>query len=428
MAMNKVYTLILLLIGASSVLVMTQAQTVSKLEKKFTVTLDAGHGGHDPGAVGTISQEKNITLSVIRKLGKKIAEENSDVKVVYTRQTDKYITLQGRADIANNAKSDIFISVHVNANNNHDVSGCETYTLGLHKTQSNLDVAMRENSVILLEDNYNKKYEGFNPKSVDSYIMFECIQDRYVDKSVWFASQVEKNFGESGRKDRGVRQAGFWVLHKTAMPAVLVEIGYITNGEEEKYLNTEEGQQTIANAIYDAFLRFRREYELKSGNQEFSVDKVAKEKSQTKQDSIDKVLAVENKRRDNVAKKTETKNITYVTDVEHNNAQQQSVETAIQKEKKYKKESCSNNVEYALQICALSKKIKTNSPTFKGLKVECYVEGGLYKYVYGKTESYVEVLREKKNIAGKFPNAIIVAFRNGEKISVSEAKKFQNRD
>ena len=284
--MNKraklLISLLILCVQVPLISVMSQTE---QRKTTFTVTLDAGHGGHDPGAIGAISREKNITLAVIKKIGKRISEENQDIKVVYTRDVDKYITLQGRADIANKAKSDLFVSVHVNANNNREVSGCETYTLGLHKTQSNLDVAMRENSVILLEDNYNTKYAGFNPKSIDSYIMFECIQDRYVDKSVWLASEIEKNFASRNRRDRGVRQAGFWVLHKTAMPAILVEIGYITNAEEERFLNTEDGQQKIADAIYEALLKFKREYEIKSGTQKIVVP-AKNEPEAAKQDSV----------------------------------------------------------------------------------------------------------------------------------------------
>ncbi len=204
-------------------------------KKSFVVVLDAGHGGHDPGAVGAHIQEKQINLGVVLRLGELIEKNFDDVKVVYTRNSDEYITLQGRADIANNAHANLFISVHTNANNNKAAYGSETYTLGLTKSKSNLDVAMRENSVILLEDDYKVKYEGFNPKSVDSYIMFECIQDKFLDKSVQIAQDIQKNFSGLGRKDRGVRQAGFWVLHKTAMPSVLIEVGYLSNPEEEAF-------------------------------------------------------------------------------------------------------------------------------------------------------------------------------------------------
>lgn len=426
-----------------------QAQTEQR-KTTFTVTLDAGHGGHDPGAIGAISREKNITLAVIKKIGKRISEENQDIKVVYTRDVDKYITLQGRADIANKAKSDLFVSVHVNANNNREVSGCETYTLGLHKTQSNLDVAMRENSVILLEDNYNTKYAGFNPKSIDSYIMFECIQDRYVDKSVWLASEIEKNFASRNRRDRGVRQAGFWVLHKTAMPAILVEIGYITNAEEERFLNTEDGQQKIADAIYEALLKFKREYEIKSGTQKIVVP-AKNEPVAAKQDSVaEQPKATQKKAEEKAAKikrdeKKEAVNKSVEAFKEAKKKEKEEIEKAAQKKKeaevkktqeekvekvektKVEKAKDVNNdeVEFRLQLSALTKSIPLNSSAFKGLSVDVYQEGGYYKYTYGKTASYDEIVRLKNRISDKFPNAMIIAFMGGRKVSVAEARKNQ---
>ncbi len=424
-------------------LVSVMAQTEQR-KTTFTVTLDAGHGGHDPGAIGAISREKNITLAVVKKIGKRISEENQDIKLVYTRDVDKYITLQGRADIANKAKSDLFVSVHVNANNNREVSGCETYTLGLHKTQSNLDVAMRENSVILLEDNYNTKYAGFNPKSIDSYIMFECIQDRYVDKSVWLASEIEKNFASRNRRDRGVRQAGFWVLHKTAMPAILVEIGYITNAEEERFLNTEDGQQKIADAIYEALLKFKREYEIKSGNQKIVVP-AKSEPVAAKQDSITEAKTTQKKAEEKAAKtkrdeKKEAVNKSVEAFKEAKKKEKEELEKAAQKKKEAEvkktqeekvekvekaKEVNNDEVEFRLQLSALTKSIPLNSSAFKGLDVDVYQEGGYYKYTYGKTASYDEIVRLKSRISDKFPNAMIIAFMGGRKVSVAEARKNQ---
>lgn len=448
---RRVKPLISFLIICVSVFFMSATAQTDLKKTTFTVTLDAGHGGHDPGAIGAISREKNITLAVIKKIGKKISEENQDIKVVYTRDVDKYVTLQGRADIANKAKSDLFISVHVNANNNREVSGCETYTLGLHKTQSNLDVAMRENSVILLEDNYNTKYAGFNPKSIDSYIMFECIQDRYVDKSVWLASEIEKNFAARNRRDRGVRQAGFWVLHKTAMPAILVEIGYITNVEEEKFLNTEDGQQKIADAIYEALLKFKREYEIKSGNQAI-VTPVNVDKKVVKQDTIEDVKAKQKKVDEKAAqiKRDERKEAVNKSvaaykeskvqkekeqrEIEQKNkeaeAKKQQEEAAALKKKQEeaaaeKNKAVRDEVEYRLQLSALTKSIPLNSSAFKGLTVDVYQEGGYYKYTYGKTSDYDEIVRLKNRISDKFPNAMIIAFKGGQKVTVAEARKSQ---
>ena len=444
--MNKraklLISLLILCVQVPLISVMSQTE---QRKTTFTVTLDAGHGGHDPGAIGAISREKNITLVVIKKIGKRISEENQDIKVVYTRDVDKYITLQGRADIANKAKSDLFVSVHVNANNNREVSGCETYTLGLHKTQSNLDVAMRENSVILLEDNYNTKYAGFNPKSIDSYIMFECIQDRYVDKSVWLASEIEKNFASRNRRDRGVRQAGFWVLHKTAMPAILVEIGYITNAEEERFLNTEDGQQKIADAIYEALLKFKREYEIKSGTQKIVVP-AKNEPVAAKQDSVaEQPKATQKKAEEKAAKtkrdeKKEAVNKSVEAFKEAKKKEKEELEKAAQKKKEAEvkktqeekvekvekaKEVNNDEVEFRLQLSALTKSIPLNSSAFKGLDVDVYQEGGYYKYTYGKTASYDEIVRLKSRISDKFPNAMIIAFMGGRKVSVADARKNQ---
>ncbi|MFZ4581918.1 MAG: N-acetylmuramoyl-L-alanine amidase family protein [Paludibacter sp.] len=233
---------------------------------KFTVVIDAGHGGHDPGAIGKITREKDINLSVSLQLGEIIATNNSDVKVVFTRNTDKYLTLQERADIVNNNHADLFICIHTNSAQAASASGTESFTLGLAKSKGNLDVAMRENSVMLLEDDYKSKYKGFDPASVDSYIMFEFMQDKYIDRSISFASDIQNHFKNyANRSDRGVRQAGFWVLYRSACPSVLIELGFISNSAEEKYLASAAGQKEMAESIYKAFVSFKYEHEKKSG-------------------------------------------------------------------------------------------------------------------------------------------------------------------
>ena len=232
---------------------------------KFTVVIDAGHGGRDPGAMGQIAQEKNINLGVALKLGQKIAANFKDVNVLYTRKTDVFLTLQERANFVNQNSADLFICIHTNAAENRDVAGAETFTLGLDKLASNLDVAMRENSVMLLEEDYKTTYQGFDPNSVESYIMFEFMQDQYIDRSLSFASSVQEQFTQQyHRKDRGVRQAAFWVLHKSACPSVLIELGFITNKAEEQFLHSAKGQQTMADAIYDAFVEYKHQVEKKT--------------------------------------------------------------------------------------------------------------------------------------------------------------------
>ena len=220
--------------------------------KDFVVVIDAGHGGHDPGAIGKISKEKNINLNVALKLGNLIKKNCDDVKVIYTRSRDVFIPLDRRAEIANNAKADLFISVHTNAlAKNRTAKGASTWTLGLAKSDANLEVAKRENSVILYESDYQTRYAGFNPNSAESYIIFEFMQDKYMEQSVHLASLVQKQFRHTCKRvDRGVHQAGFLVLKASAMPSILVELGFISTPEEERYLNSEAGANTMAKGIY----------------------------------------------------------------------------------------------------------------------------------------------------------------------------------
>jgi len=230
------------------------------------VVIDAGHGGKDPGCHGVGSKEKHITLGIALKLGRYIERNFEDVEVIYTRTTDKYIELKERANIANRNNADLFISVHCNAQpNGHSAHGTETYVMGLHKSDANLNVAKRENSVTLLEDNYEQSYDGFDPNAPESHIIFTLYQNAFLEQSIRFASLCEKQFVERAkRKSRGVKQAGFVVLYKTAMPSVLVESGYLTNRAEEKYLMQEEGQSYIASAMFRAFKEYKEEVEGKS--------------------------------------------------------------------------------------------------------------------------------------------------------------------
>ena len=223
-------------------------------DKQYTVVLDAGHGGKDPGAVGRFSQEKDLNLKLALKVGEQITERYPDVKVVYTRSTDVFIPLQTRADIANKNNADLFLSIHTNSAESKTASGVETFILGTEKMEKNLDVAMRENAVMKLEADYKTTYQGFDPNSIDSYIMFELMQNSYMDQSLQFATQVQKRFVDHlNRDDRGVRQAAFWVLLKTACPSVLFEMGFISNPDEERFLNQDASIAQMANAIVNAF-------------------------------------------------------------------------------------------------------------------------------------------------------------------------------
>ena len=227
--------------------------------KDFVLVIDAGHGGKDPGAVGKTSKEKDINLKVALALGKLIQDNLKDVKVVYTRKTDVFVELDQRAKIANQNKADLFLSIHTNASaGNKTVKGTETYTLGMHRAASNLEVAKRENSAIMLEKDYEERYEGFNPKSSESYIIFELMQDEYMKQSVSLAGMIQKQFASTAkRNNRGVHQAGFLVLRATSMPSCLVEVGYISTPEEEKYLNTQEGVSNLSKSLYNAIKQYK---------------------------------------------------------------------------------------------------------------------------------------------------------------------------
>lgn len=345
----------------------------SMAKDKFVVVIDAGHGGHDSGAKGRISREKNINLSIALLMGKEIEKKHKDVKVIYTRKKDVFLKLQERADIANKNKADLFISIHTNAARNRRAYGTETYVLGLHKTQSNLEVAMRENAVIMLEDDYQTRYQDFNPNSIDSYIMFNFMQDKYLDNSLSLATSIESEFKKNKRYSRGVRQAGFWVLNYSACPSVLVELGFISNRAEEQYLASKNGQKKMANALYKAFATYKKEY-------------------------------------DNKAKQT-TENINTTP-----KPKPKPTEISQQKE--------NGKIIYKIQLFAVEKKIAKNHKAFKGLKnTSYYKEGIYYKYLYGAATSYKEIEKIRKKIAKKFPKAFVVAFKNQKKIPLGDALK-----
>lgn len=232
------------------------AQT--KSPDAFTLVLDAGHGGKDPGAIGKKGREKNINLAVTLAVGKLVEQNLKDVKVVYTRKTDVFVELNERAAIANRAKADLFVSIHTNAlPKGAQGRGSETYTLGMHRAADNLAVAKRENSVIMLENDYENRYEGFDPKSAESYIIFEFMQDKNMEKSVNLATLIQQQFRSAGRIDKGVHQAGFLVLRNTSMPSCLIELGYISTASEEDYLLSSRGVNELAMSIYQAIKKYK---------------------------------------------------------------------------------------------------------------------------------------------------------------------------
>jgi N-acetylmuramoyl-L-alanine amidase len=348
----------------------------------FTVVIDPGHGGRDPGAIGKRGKEKTINLNVALKLGKLIQANCQDVHIVYTRQKDVFVGLDRRAQIANDAKADLFISIHTNSvARGRTVRGTETYTLGLHRTDENLEVAKKENSVILIENDYEQRYAGFNPNSAESYIIFEFLQDRNMEKSVQLATLIQRQFkGTAKRIDKGVHQAGFLVLRETTMPGVLVELGYISTPDEERYLLSEAGTDALARSIYQAFVSYKGQ----------NIGTVSKGKATA------------------TAPKPQPK------------AQEKNVEPETKADE--------GKPVFKIQILTSDKKLPSKSKQFKGLSpVTYYQEKGMYKYTYGESTDYNKVLRTKRQISAKFKGAFIIAFKNGQKMDVNQAiKEFKN--
>ena len=387
-------------------LILFSSQALSAQNTSFTLVIDPGHGGSDPGAVGAVAKEKNINLAVALEVGKLIEKEHSDVKVFYTRKTDKYLALDERATFANDKKADLFISIHTNSAKNKAAYGAETFTLGLAKSEANMAVAMRENSVMLLEEDYKTKYKGFDPSSVDSYIMFEFMQDKYIDQSLEFATFTQEQFTNyCKRRDRGVRQAGFLVLHQTAAPSVLIELGFISNKEEEKYLNSKDGQQKMATAVSKAFTNYKHNHDRKSGKTTANADSQTSEKparpakplpKEPKQSTTDTAATIET---------TKTTEVTKPAEVTDNNTNQKEIV-------------------FKVQLFAGTKKLPSTAPEFKGLKdIGYYEEGNLYKYTAGNETEYQNIVSLKKEINKKYPEAFIIAFLDGKKIAVTEALK-----
>lgn len=339
--------------------------------KSYTVVLDAGHGGKDPGAVGKFSQEKDLNLSLVLKVGALLKEQYPDINVVYTRSTDVFIPLQTRADIANKNNADLFISIHTNASENKNSKGVETFILGTEKAEKNLDVAMRENAVMKLEADYKTTYQGFDPNSIDSYIMFELMQNNFMDQSLQFASQVQKHFvGHLNRSDRGVQQASFWVLLKTACPAILFEMGFISNAEEEKWLNADTTMDMMATALVNAFAAYTHRQEVK---------KVEKPQPNAPEAPIN------------------------VAEPQINAAEQPVNEAKPQAPAK-------PQTYYALQICASRAPLEANDPKLKGVACESRKIGDWYKYYAIIDTDRNKVVEKQKELKNIFPDCWISKF------------------
>jgi N-acetylmuramoyl-L-alanine amidase len=367
--------------------------------QKFKVALDAGHGDHDFGTTWHGYIEKKIALSVVLKVGK-ILEKNPNIEVIYTRKTDVFIGLIERANIANKADANIFVSIHCNANKNNEACGTETYVMGLNKNASNLEAAKKENEVISLEKDYKQKYEGFDPNSPESMVGIVMMNEEYLDNSIALAGKIQNSFiDELGKKSRGVKQAPFMVLHKAYMPRVLIEMGFLSNPAEGAKLDSEEGQTEIAQSIANAITSYKKEY-FGSGDADIIEKPSQKMVVETETTAIDTPSKPKE-----VLKTQVTKKANPTVDVK-------PISVAV-------------GTVFKVQLSASSKKLDLTPNNFNGLKnISMASDNNFYKYMYGDTSSYdvaMNLLQEAKSKG--YSSAFLIAFRDGKKISVQDALK-----
>ncbi len=355
------------------------------------IVIDPGHGGKDSGTMGTKrykQYEKHIALAISLKLGNYIAKSYPEIELVYTRKTDVFLELKERTELANQLDADLFISIHCDGFTNPNASGASVFVMGMSKLKANMDVAMRENSVIYMEDNYKEKYEGFDPQSAESYIVFSLMQNTYLDQSISFAENVEKEFAiRAKRKSRGVKQAPFYVISRVNMPSVLIECGFLTNPKEEDYLNTTIGQDYIASAIFRAFRSYKE-----------NVDKIS------------------NQAGDKQKKKQEVNK----QEVNKQEVNKQEVNKQVIEKKELKA-----NIIFKVQIGTYLKDMK-NSEKFSGIQIEEDILNGIYKYFVGNTSSKIEADKLRETMIEKgFNGAFVIAFKDGIRINVKEALSLQ---
>lgn len=379
--------------------------------KNFTLVIDAGHGGHDAGARGAISLEKNINLSVALAFGRYVERYCPDVRVIYTRKTDVFVPLHERARIANKNKADIFISIHTNSLPKGRIArGIETYTMGMRRAGEKLSAAQRENAVIMIEKDYKQHYEGYDPNSPESAIMFEFMHDKNMAESVELAKHVQANIcATTGRANKGVKQDVFLVLRETSMPACLIELGFISTPDEEQFLNKEKSIDDLARGIYLAFVKYRN---AKGGSFTVPFEPSPKTESEVKEAEMKNrkaeiTVTEAREKADNVGRtvaETGTGNADGGT-----KAQEGDV-------------SVKAKPVFKVQILATDRVLKAGSPLLKGCRdASYYKEGNYVKYTCGASEDYNEIYRLRKTLLEKFPQAFIIAFKDGQKMNVVEA-------
>lgn len=369
------------------------------------VVIDAGHGGKDPGNLGTgrfKTTEKDITLEVSKLVGNYISEAFPEVEIIYTRTGDSYPSLNDRVEIANESQADLFISIHCDAFTKPSAKGSGTFVMGMHKSEESLRVAMKENASIYMEDDYESKYGGFDPKDPDTYIALTLRQNAYLDQSLNLSKRIQDQFRERvGRVDRGVRQAGYYVICFTTMPSVLVELGFLTNAEEEDFLNSEKGKTYMASAIFRAFRDYKNELE---GIEAVVLDEQEKIINEVKvQDPP--LVNQEDKHQTEKEKPQENK-------TSASNWRASIIQEHIRK-----------GVKFQVQILTSSNAIEKTSSEFNGLTdVDEYISNGLYKYAVGSTSNYKKAQEMQKTLRDNgFPGAFVIAFKNGERVGLNEA-------
>ncbi len=368
------------------------------------VVIDPGHGGRDPGAIGALAKEKDIVLAVALKLGNYIKENFNDVEVIYTRTTDEFIELHRRAQLANQNKADLFISIHCNASRSRQAFGSETFVMGLHRSLENLEVAKKENASILYESDYLQTYDGYDPNSPESNIIFSMFQNIYLDQSLHMATFVQDQFRErAGRHDRGVKQAGFLVLYNITMPGILVEAGFLSNAQEEKYLISETGQSHIASAIFRAFRDYKQHH-----------DNIAAQANGRPNTQVSSPVAstAQNNTRPSSPEQTIVNNNTPA----NNPAQQANRPIAP-------------NINFRVQFATTTVEKPLDSPDFRGLQgITYYFHEGLYKYTLGNESTLEDAVRIQKRLHEiGFKDAFVVAFKNNERIPPAEAVRLLNQ-
>ena len=391
----------------------------------FTLVIDAGHGGGDTGAVGAISKEKNLTLKFALAFGRLVEENCPDVKVVYTRKTDKFVELYRRAEIANQNKADLFISIHINALPKGRVArGFQTYTLGTSKRTGkkngvlqNLEVAKRENSVIFLEKDYKQTYKGYDPNSPESDIMFEFIQDKNMENSVELAKYMQKYVCQAtGRQDMGAQQDNLAVLRLSSMPGALLELGFISTRDEEDFMNSPRAEILYARGIFNAFLNYRKRH---GGSITIPYMKM--------DDPVPEPPVVEEAKVEPIEAKSVNDPEPEVEETPQPEVKQPATEP---KKPEAKKPAASSDAPvFKVQILSSSSKLKSTDARFKGMKdVDYYQDGGMYKYTVGASTNYNDIYRLRKEVVADFPQAFIIAFKGGQRVDVNAAiREFKSK-